>query len=1168
VSIIALSVLGALAPCAVALDRSLDASQYAHTSWKYGQEVSPGTISSMAQTPDGYLWLGTEFGLRRFDGVRSVPWRGPAGEHLQEVPIRSLRAARDGRLWIGTPTGLASWKDGKLTHYPELEGYTVEALLEDRDGAIWAGGSATDTGRLCTIQHGRTQCFGEDGGFGSGVTVLCEDSKGKIWAAGSTGLWQWKFGPPKFFGLADASHAILALVESDDGGILIARHDGIIKLRNGRAEPFPLPGGMHIRPQRLFRDRDAGLWIGAAIDFGLLHVHEGTADLFGPHHGLSGSAVMCIFEDREGNVWVSTGDGLDRFRDYAVPTFSVEQGLASYGVDSVLAARDGSLWLGTSHGLNRLKKGQITVYRKRSERGSQGDPEVGGLGAATTVTPGRTAREIIDPGFPEEDLITTLFEDKAGKIWVANVAGVSFFESDRFTRIASLPPGAVFSIADGVAGSVWISQEGGLSRVLGGRVVERIPWAKLGRKKPANALLRDVAQGGIWLGFLDGGVAYFQDGQLRTSYGQREGLAEGMVYGFSVDGNGALWAATEGGLSRIKDDRVLTLNRQNGLPCKTVHWMRKDDFQSVWVNLPCGLVRIARSELDAWASHPERTIETTVFDSSDGVKSHRVHSGYDAIVSAIVTKAADGRLWFVPFGGVSVIDPKNLHQNKLPPPVHIEQVIADDERYDASNGLRLPSGVRNVAIDYTALSLVAPEKVRFRYKLEGQNRNWHEVVNDREVQYTNLGPGTYQFRVKACNNSGVWNETGDTLDFTIPPAWYQTLWFRAACVAAFLLLLWAIYQLRVQELRAQEKKFRDAVETMPALAFVNEPDGNRSFVNKAWLEYTGLGPEQASGAGWEKAIHPDDLKRVLERWRTAQSTGELPAYEVRVRRGSDGVYRWFQTRARPLLDRRGKVVKWCSVATDIEDRKRAEQLQADLAHVNRVSTLGELAASISHELNQPIAAAIMNADLATRLLERYPPDVTEARQRTTKIVEIGTLASEIIDRLRSLYKKEPPKRVVVAVNEVIGEMAELLRGQAMRHGASLRTDLADDLPNVVADRVQLQQVLMNVMLNGIEAMGETGGVLTVKSDIHPNGEIEISVNDTGPGLPPGKADQIFDAFFTTKPQGSGMGLAISKSIVESHGGRIWADGETGHGATFHFTLPPAPVEAEIPVGAR
>src|ERR1700723_3850377 len=363
--------------------------------------------------------------------------------------------------------------------------------------------------------------------------------------------------------------------------------------------------------------------------------------------------------------------------------------------------------------------------------------------------------------------------------------------------------------------------------------------------------------------------------------------------------------------------------------------------------------------------------------------------------------------------------------------------------------------------------------------------------------------------------------------------------------------------MRVHQLQQQEKKFREAIETMPALAFVVDPRGNRTFMNKGWIEYTGLSPEEPSASGWEKTIHPDDLKRVTERWRVSQMTGEALDYEARLRRGSDGVYRWFLIRAVPVRDKHGKIVKWCGAATDIEDRKRAEQLQADLTHASRISTMGELVASISHELVQPIQITTAHAKASLRWLQRDPPEVTEARKGTEKMIEAGALASEIIHRLRSLYKKSSPKRELVAINEVIAEMAGMLRSEARRHGVSIRTDLKDDLPMTVADRVQIQQVLMNLMLNGIEAITDAAGVVTVKSQLDENGQIEITVSDTGPGLLQGNAAQMFDAFFTTKQEGSGMGLAISKSIVESHGGRIWANGGGG-GAAFHFTLPAAP----------
>jgi signal transduction histidine kinase len=230
-------------------------------------------------------------------------------------------------------------------------------------------------------------------------------------------------------------------------------------------------------------------------------------------------------------------------------------------------------------------------------------------------------------------------------------------------------------------------------------------------------------------------------------------------------------------------------------------------------------------------------------------------------------------------------------------------------------------------------------------------------------------------------------------------------------------------------------------------------------------------------------------------------------------------------------------------------------LKTDLAHTNRVSTMGELVASISHELAQPITVTTANAKASLRWLQRDPPDLTEVRKGTERIIEAGSLASEIINRLRSLYKKSSPKRELVAINEVIGEMVLLLRGEANEYAVSIRTGLAADLPEIAADRVQLQQVLMNLMLNGIEAMKETGGVLTVKTGRGEGCQVLISVSDTGVGLPAGRADEIFNAFFTTKPQGSGMGLAISRSIVESHGGRLWATSHDGRGATFKFTLP-------------
>jgi len=281
-------------------------------------------------------------------------------------------------------------------------------------------------------------------------------------------------------------------------------------------------------------------------------------------------------------------------------------------------------------------------------------------------------------------------------------------------------------------------------------------------------------------------------------------------------------------------------------------------------------------------------------------------------------------------------------------------------------------------------------------------------------------------------------------------------------------------------------------------------------------------------------------------------------YESRILRSADGDYRWFQTRAVPVRDRRGRIVKWYGVINDIEDRKRVEQLQADLAHVNRVSTMGELTASLAHEIKQPIGAAVTNAEACARFLGRDQPAVPEAREAALEMIKDAGRAAHIIDRVRSLYTKGTSQVDSVDVNDLIGEMLLILHNEAHRHSVNVVTYIADGLPKVMADRVQLQQVLMNLMLNGIQAMEGTGGVLTIKAQLQQRVEIQISVGDTGVGLPADKADHIFDAFFTTKPEGSGMGLAISRSIIESHGGRVWASPNSGKGATFHFTLPLAP----------
>ena len=775
--------------CAFALNPALDVSQYAHTAWKIRDGFAKGSILSIAQTPDGYLWLGTAFGLYRFDGVRNVLWQPPPDQHLPSSTITSLVASHDGTLWVGTRNGLSSWKNGKLTQYAELAGLAIRALVEDHEGSIWAGTNGSPgppDGKLCEIRNGQVRCHPEMGGVTHGVFGLNEDDKGNLWVGLEMGVWRWRPGPAEFYAVTGLSNGRMqGMADSEDGSVLIAATGAVMRLADGKAETvYRFPTARRgFRFLRMLRDRDGGLWVGPA-GRGIVHIRQGRTDVFSELDGLSGDDIYDLFEDREGNIWIATVNGLDRFHELPVVTYSKSQGLSDIPWGGLLAAREGSVWFGTLDGLNRLNQGQITVYRQHWARAG--------------------VRQIVGSGLPDEG-VGSLFQDSRGRIWVSTLSGIGYLENDRFIP-AGAPGGLVESLTEDTAGNLWIAnRDVGLLRLSWHNELQQIPWATFGHKDAAVVLAPDPLHGGLWLGFSQGGVAWFRDGHVHSSYSAADGL-EGRVYQLRFDGEGALWIASEGGLSRLKNGRIATLTSMSGLPCDAVQWTMEDDAQSVWLMMPCGLVRVARSELDEWASAADktaRTIHATVFDSSDGLRLLAVVGDYMPRVG----KSADGKLWFSVPDGISVIDPHNLPFNKLPPPVHIERVIADGKIHDASSqgngGLRLPARVRDVWINYTALSFAAPEKVRFRYKLEGQDPDWKEVVNDRQAQYSNLHPGNYRFRVKACNDSGVWNEAGAVLDFYVNPAYYQTWWFRTLCVAAFLALLWGLYQFRLRQLARQ-----------------------------------------------------------------------------------------------------------------------------------------------------------------------------------------------------------------------------------------------------------------------------------------------------------------------------------------------------------------------------
>jgi PAS domain S-box-containing protein len=363
------------------------------------------------------------------------------------------------------------------------------------------------------------------------------------------------------------------------------------------------------------------------------------------------------------------------------------------------------------------------------------------------------------------------------------------------------------------------------------------------------------------------------------------------------------------------------------------------------------------------------------------------------------------------------------------------------------------------------------------------------------------------------------------------------------------------------ELKKSEDRLRVLIETIPALAWTSLADGSTDFVNRRWLDYTGIPLEQVQGVGTPPPFHPEDIDKHLDKWRSALATGEAFENEARVRRAADGEYRWFLIRGLPLHDESGNIVKWYGTMTDIEDRKRAEEAlrkaNADLAHITRVTTMGEFVASIAHEVSQPLSAVVTNGEACLHWLAGSAPNIEKAYEALGRIVRDGKHAGEVIARIRALCRKSSVNRQRLDMNEAIEEILALAQGEVRAKRVALRTDLATRLSPVLGDRVQLQQVVLNLIMNGIEAMSSVQDrprELVIRTQEGGDDQVVVTVQDSGTGLDPKVTKQIFDAFYTTKGEGMGMGLSISRSIVQDHGGRLWATANEGPGATFQFTL--------------
>jgi signal transduction histidine kinase/ligand-binding sensor domain-containing protein len=763
---------------AYALDPDRQISQYAHTAWRMQEGAFNGTPNAITQTTDGYIWIGTQSGLVRFDGVSFVPWTPPAGRRPLSSSVVSLLGASDGSLWIGTARGLSHWKNHDLVSYQNAPGY-INSIVEVRDGTVWIARSRVpnDAGPLCHQIGDQLRCYGKADGIPlSYAGALVKDFSGNFWVGGSQMLSRWRSGSSSTFIVPSGLKAVeavptMSLAASKDGSLWIGmalggKGLGLQQLVNGAWKPFAAPGlnGSSLEVTTLFLDRENALWVGTPNQ-GIYRIHGGKADHFRSADGLSSDTINSFFQDREGNLWVATSKGIDSFRDMRVATFSAREGLSEDHVQSVAASPDGTVWISNGNALDYFRGDKISSI------------------TAQNGLPGRR--------------VTSLLEDHSGNLWLGVDDGLFVYENGRFQRISESdgkPIGAILSMVEDEEHNIWaetVGKQSQLVRIHDRRIQEALTSTQI---PPLFSFAVDH-KGGIWLSPVDGGLAHYQNGHLK-SIPIGSGTS-GHIYNFFVDGDGGLWGASSLGLIRWWMGELKILTVQNGLPCNQILATVPDRHGSLWLYTQCGLVEIANSELHRWWRSPDTTVSLRQFDVFDGVQPALSPFRPNA------TRSVDGRLWFANDNDLQVIDPDRLDGNAIQPPVHIEQIIADRNGYPPQVNLRLPPRTREIEISYTALSFVMPQRVRFRYKLEGYDTGWHEAGTRRIAFYSNLRPGRYQFHVIACNNDGIWNDVGASSSFVIAPAYFQTIWFQFLCAFFVLLILWFAYQLRVRQIAAE-----------------------------------------------------------------------------------------------------------------------------------------------------------------------------------------------------------------------------------------------------------------------------------------------------------------------------------------------------------------------------
>jgi ligand-binding sensor domain-containing protein/signal transduction histidine kinase len=757
----------------LAIDRDRRLDELYHTSWTT-KDGAPSEIFAIAQTEDGYLWLGTTTGLVRFDGIHFENYESPFGEALPAKNVMSLLAVPGEGLWIGFASGEVSLlKNGRITSYNQKDGLppsSVRSMVRDRQGRIWAA-SLT---RLSLFNGSQWRSIGADWNFSGGATAALVDHAGTIWIGTPDRVVFLSEGARRFQLAAEALKYVTSLSEDSHGTIWMSQLGGGV-----RPVRLSLPK-LQVPTLKAFFDDHGSLWA-PTLGMGLWRIPDpdwlntgkpaildSLAERYSHANGLTGEYTETIFQDSEGDIWVGTNGGIDRFRQSA--TTAIPSPSRPYM--SLAPGERGTVWVAPTNYALRLVQDRRLLAKMPAELAQMRD---------------RSA--------------SCIYRDAEGTLWMGTDPGLIRFAGlhlSRFPYPREKKPdadsrGAAITMTEARPAGLWVSFIGdAVYRFSDGN------WTSLkalgGPQGIAMSSFTDP-NGTVWLGFLDLTVVRIDDLGIRV-FGAQDGVQVGKVR--CIQGRDAkVWIGGDNGVAWFDGRRFRKLTPAGG-SLRDVFGILETD-EGLWFSENRGIIYVPRSELVAFEKGPNHPVRFRVLDFLDGVDAPLQRSA----MNPALVQGSDGLLWFATTQGLVFIDPKRIPANMVRPPVSITSVVANSKPYTPTPGLALPDRVRNLEIDYIGISLAIPERVRYRYKLDGYDRDWQDPGTRRQAFYTNPGPGSYTFRVVAASPDGVRNESGATITFSIAPAFYETWWFRLLCALAAAGIVWLLYLLRLRLVTVQ-----------------------------------------------------------------------------------------------------------------------------------------------------------------------------------------------------------------------------------------------------------------------------------------------------------------------------------------------------------------------------